>query len=233
MTASTLVTCTIPVTVFRTAPYSFEWGSSIYAKVIATNIYGDSVESNEGNGAVITTTPDAPINLVEVYEQRTKSTIGLTWEAASFIGGAVIEDYRINIAIEGEAFSVLADGLLTPDYLAIDLTFGVTYQFKVESRNSYSYSPYSETITLLCAFKPDPPLVITTTNTNDLVTVNWDDPIWNRYVIHAYRFFFLEHDGVTYTEETLECDGTNANIVNNRQCQIALLTLRSEPYNLV
>jgi hypothetical protein len=99
MTASTQVTCTIPVTVFRTAPFSFDWGSSIFAKVIATNIYGDSIESEEGNGAVITTTPNAPINLVEVYAQRTKSTLGFAWEAAPFIGGAVIEDYRINIAI--------------------------------------------------------------------------------------------------------------------------------------
>jgi hypothetical protein len=117
--------------------------------------------------------------------------------------------------------------------LATGLTFGTTYQFKVESRNSYSYSPYSDTITMLCAFKPDPPLVVTTTNTNDLVTVQWDDPIANGYVIHAYRFYVLEHDGVTYTEETAECDGTNTDIVNNRVCTIALLTLRSAPYNLV
>jgi hypothetical protein len=80
MTASTLTTCTIPVTVFRSAPYDLPFGSSIYAKVIATNIYGDSIESLEGNGAIITTTPDAPINLVEVYEQRTKSTLGLSWQ---------------------------------------------------------------------------------------------------------------------------------------------------------
>ena len=53
---------------FRAAPYSLEWGVGVYAKVIAINIYNDSIESLEGNGAVITTTPDAPINLVEVYE---------------------------------------------------------------------------------------------------------------------------------------------------------------------
>lgn len=113
------------------------------------------------------------------------------------------------------------------------LTFGQFYTFKVESRNSYSRSLPSDELTLLCAFKPDPPLVVTTTNTNDLVTVQWDDPIANGYVIHAYRFYVLEHDGVTYTEETAECDGTNADIVNNRVCTIALLTLRSAPYNLV
>lgn len=159
------------MTVFRNSPYSFEWGSSIFAKVIATNLYGDSLESLEGNGAIITVTPDKPINLAEDYSQRTKSTIGLTWEQAPFIGGAVIEDFRISIAEQGGAFSELATGLVDPAYLATGLTFGTTYEFKVESRNSYSYSPYSDTITLLCAFKPDPPLVITTTNTNNLVTV--------------------------------------------------------------
>jgi hypothetical protein len=111
----------------------------------------------------------------------------------------VIEDYRISIAEQGQAFSVLATGLTDPNYLATGLTFGVTYDFKVESRNSYSYSPFSDTITLLCAFKPDPPLVITTTNDNDMVTVDWDDPIANGYVIHEYKIHILESDGVTYT----------------------------------
>jgi hypothetical protein len=142
MTVSTAVTCVIPVTVFRSTPYDLPWGSSIYAKVIATNLYGDSLESLEGNGAVITTTPDAPINLVENYSQRTKSTIGLTWEQAPFNGGAIIEDYRISIAEQGGTFSELATGLTSPEYLATGLTFGTTYQFKVESRNSYSYSAY-------------------------------------------------------------------------------------------
>lgn len=42
MTSSIDVTCTIPVTVFRNAPFNLDWGSSIYAKVIASNVYGDS-----------------------------------------------------------------------------------------------------------------------------------------------------------------------------------------------
>jgi len=82
MTSSTLTTSTVPVTTLIAAPYSLAWGASVYAKVIATNIYGDSVESVEGNGAVITTNPDAPINLAEVQASKTKSTIGLSWEAA-------------------------------------------------------------------------------------------------------------------------------------------------------
>lgn len=80
MSSSLQVSCTIPVTVFRTEPYSLPWGSSVYAKVIAKNIYGNSVESDEGNGAIIVTTPDAPINLAEDYSQRTKSQLAITWE---------------------------------------------------------------------------------------------------------------------------------------------------------
>jgi hypothetical protein len=98
MSSSTATTCTIPVTALRTTPYSLEWGSSIYAKVIATNTYGDSIESLEGNGAIITTTPDVPTSVIEVYASRTKSTLGLTWTSPVFTGGDVIIDYRINIA---------------------------------------------------------------------------------------------------------------------------------------
>ena len=73
-----------------------EWGSSIFVKVVAVNAYGASQESVEGNGAVITTYPDAPISLTEVQEQRTKSTLGLSWQAAEFTGGASIQDYRLS-----------------------------------------------------------------------------------------------------------------------------------------
>ena len=98
MTASTDVSCTIPVTTLKAAPFSLDWGTSVLAKVVAVNLYGDSVESLTGNGAVITTSPDAPTDISEVYAQRTKSTLGLSWVAPVFTGGAVIEDYRVNIA---------------------------------------------------------------------------------------------------------------------------------------
>jgi hypothetical protein len=69
----------VPVATLRAEPFSLDWGASVFAKLFATNQYGDSEISLAGNGAIITTTPDAPINLVEVYTQRTKSTIGLEW----------------------------------------------------------------------------------------------------------------------------------------------------------
>jgi hypothetical protein len=79
-------------------------------------LYGDSDESLEGNGAVISTTPDAPINLAEETILRTKSTLGLTWEDAAFTGGIEIIDYRIWISTDGVNFSVSASNVQLRGY---------------------------------------------------------------------------------------------------------------------
>lgn len=72
-----------------------DWGASVYAKLVATNSKGTSNESNEGNGAVIITRPDAPSNLLEDSQYRTASTLGLTWTPGAE-NGATIIDYRIS-----------------------------------------------------------------------------------------------------------------------------------------
>ena len=63
--------------------------------------------------------------------------------------------------------SVLASGIISTSYEATSLIAGVTYQFKVESRNSYGYSDYSTIITMLCAYIPEPPTSVTTSNSAD------------------------------------------------------------------
>jgi hypothetical protein len=163
MRSSTEITCTIPVTTLRAAPFTLAWGDHVYAKVFATNIYGNSDFSLPGNGAMITTNPDRPINLLEVYASRAPTTIGLIWEPAAFTGGDIIIDYRVSIAVQGQSFTVIASGLLDPEYTATGLTSGVIYEFRVESRNSYDYSAPSDVLTLLAAFKPEAPAAPTTT----------------------------------------------------------------------
>ena len=59
------MSCSIPVSVLRSSPYSLTWGSSVYAIIIATNVKGNSPKSNSGNGAIIVTYPDPPISLSE------------------------------------------------------------------------------------------------------------------------------------------------------------------------
>ena len=128
------------------------------------NAYGDSESSLEGNGAIITTSPDPPTNLIEETIYRTKSTLAFKWTPPLFTGGDIILDYRVSIAELGGSFSILSSGVIPTSYTATSLTAGVTYQFKVESRNSYGYGSYSNPITMLCAFIPEPPSTVSTTN---------------------------------------------------------------------
>lgn len=71
--------CTIPVLTLKTTPFEIPWGDHIWVKVIATNVYGDSLISEAGDGAQIITYPDAPVNLAEDFSQRTALSITLTW----------------------------------------------------------------------------------------------------------------------------------------------------------
>jgi hypothetical protein len=114
--------CVIPVNTLRNAPYSLDWGSSVYAKLIATNVEGSSIESLSGNGAIIITDPTAPSNLIEEYSQRTSTSIGMSW-TAEYDGGAPILDYSISIANNDGNFAIQA---VTTDtfYTATSLTPG-------------------------------------------------------------------------------------------------------------
>jgi hypothetical protein len=79
MSASTSVSCTVPVAALRTAPFNLDWGDSVKVKIVATNSYGDSLVSELGGDAILVTTPGAPISVTEVYADRSKSTLALSW----------------------------------------------------------------------------------------------------------------------------------------------------------
>lgn len=93
------LSCTLPAQTLNDAPYSLPWGSSVFAKVMATNVYGNSLYSEPGNDGVIVRIPDKPVNLLEDTSHRSKSTLGLTWNDGVENGGLPILDYRINIAV--------------------------------------------------------------------------------------------------------------------------------------
>jgi hypothetical protein len=50
----------------QASPFNLAWGASVFAKVIATNVVGSSASSEEGNGAVMLTNPDAPASLTNL-----------------------------------------------------------------------------------------------------------------------------------------------------------------------
>jgi len=59
-------------------------------------LYGFSASSSIGNGAIILTFPDSPINLKEDALLRTATSISLTWNQGAANGGAAVLDYRVS-----------------------------------------------------------------------------------------------------------------------------------------
>lgn len=97
-TDSTIISnryCNINFSTLIAAPYNYNGGESVYAKVIAVNTYGETVLSTEGNGAVYTRVPDAPLSLTEDNSVRSSTDNGLTWSPGAHDGGYAVINYRI------------------------------------------------------------------------------------------------------------------------------------------
>lgn len=110
--------------------------------------------SPTGNGAIILTNPDAPISFIEVYADRTATSLGLKWTLATFNGGTPVIDYTISYAKNFGTVVVLESEVLSTRYVATSLEAGATYDFWVQSRNSFGLSTYSEQLQLVAGFKP-------------------------------------------------------------------------------
>ena len=76
----------------------FNLSTDVYAKVIASNVVGDSQSSEVGGGAYISMSypPDAPNNLLRDEESTSRSIIAFSWTDGASNGGQPILDYRIS-----------------------------------------------------------------------------------------------------------------------------------------
>jgi hypothetical protein len=113
-----------------------------------------SPASSEGNGAKIITNPDAPVNLQNDADSSTGTQIRFTWEEGTANGGSEVIDYSIYSAESAGTYALLASNVAALSYTAIDLTPGITYKFKVQSRNVYGFSADSAEVFILAAEEP-------------------------------------------------------------------------------
>jgi hypothetical protein len=128
------------------------------------------------------------VSLAEDTSKRDPTTLGLTWSAGASNGGATVTEYRISKAVQGGTFSVLASTANT-HYDVTSLTSGTTYEFKVEARNEYGYSAYSNTLSLLAAYIPAVPTSVTTEIDGSSVKVQWSLSTTNGSPITAYKVY--------------------------------------------
>ena len=155
----------------------------------------------------------------------------MTWSEGAFNGGLSVIDFRISQRIQGGSYGIIATGITSAAYTATGLTLGTTYEFIIESRNTNGYGDASADFTILHAISPDIPSTPTTTNSGSEVIIDWSAPAENGSPITSYTVTILQSDGLTYTEDTANCDGTDK-IISATQCTIPLSVLTSAPYSL-
>lgn len=95
-------------------------------------------------------------------------------------------DSRVTFDQATNNFVVLQAGISSTTYTATNLVTGSTYKFKVQTRNSYGYSAYSATVSILCATVPSIPATPSTTVVADQVQIHWNAPSANGTPIIAY-----------------------------------------------
>lgn len=178
--------CTMAVGLLRAAPFMLAWGQTVSAKIVATNLYGDSSASPLGTSNIIMTKPDAPI-LIEDTTQRTPTDIAVQWQEGVSNGGSPVIDYQLSYDQGFGTFVVVDSALTGTSYLFSGLITGTTYVFKLTSRNAYGNSDESSYLTLLCASIPFAVEKPTTSVTTDQVTITWNEPYASGSPITSYK----------------------------------------------
>lgn len=134
------------------------WGTSIYVKISATNLVGESDYSAVVNGATILTQPDPPITLANDASITDMTNIGLTWADPVENGGTAIIDYIVSYDQGTDTYISLASNVLTKTYTATTLTPDLIYKFKVQATNAFGTSLFSNEVSIRAARVPDAPV---------------------------------------------------------------------------
>jgi len=110
------------------------------------------------------------------------------------------------------SFIVLTSSVTQTKFTATTLVAGKTYSFKVEARNSFGYSAFSEIASILCATVPSTPTTPSTHVEGGDVIVSWVLPRENGLAITSYTITIETSTG-TFESELTHCDGSSASIV--------------------
>lgn len=204
----------------------------MWAMIVAANVYGETPQSTPGNNAVYNRVPDSPISVSEDITVRTSDQDGITWSDGAHDGGLPVLNYRIKMREQGGTLFPIAVGWTTQSYTVTGLVLGTTYEFTIESQNSVGYSDPSEILTILHAIPPEVPATPTTSNNGQEIVITWSAPANNGDEIDSYQILIRQSDGLTFTEELVTCDGTDATIVSTQTCSVPLATLTNAPYSL-
>jgi hypothetical protein len=231
--------CTILISRLRSEPFLLEHQQPILVKVTQVNVIGESEMSAEGSGASIfvPVVPEAPINMVEISSEVTKTTASFAWSDGAN-GGKPILDYMVEYDLaDGSSWTTLETDILQKQYTATGLDQGNTYKFRVYACNQVGYSEASEEIHILTAIIPDAPSdVLTTVVANDIV-ITWSSPSedflqdYGANLLH-YTIEIQGGDETSYFTELTHCNGADSGIISSLECSIPISVLLGSPFLL-
>lgn len=93
------------------------------------------------------------------------------------------------------------------------------------------YSLDSIETTVRVAAKPDVPTLVSTTINGDYVLISWTAPYDGGSSLLSYDIQILKRDGVTFSADLVDCNGSDAIILSATECNVQITTLRNSPYD--
>ena len=155
-------------------------------------------------------------------------------------GGSTVLTYNLqwDAGTSGATWTNLlgssSDSLLTSYTKTTDITSGTTYQFRVRAKNVWGYGDWSSVLSVLAATVPDQPDAATTSydGTTGDVIISWTAPAARGSTISAYLIEIQDKTASTWTASA-SCDGSDATILANLQCQIPMSEFVAVPYSYV
>ena len=64
------------------------------------------------------------------------------------------------------------------------------------------------------------------------VRLSWVAPHANSAAVDAYKILLLQSDGLTYSQDLSDCDGSSSSIISQQYCDIRMSSLTQAPYLL-
>lgn len=150
------------------SPFTLPLGTSIFAKITATNAMGTSSVSTAGNGAILSlsTVPSSPVTLARDSVNTWSGQITVTWTDGASNGGQPIDYYRVSHDQSTGTYIEATASVTTKSYTITGLTPGNTYNIKVEAHNAIGFSVASQPFAIIAATSPSTPNAPTTAVSN-------------------------------------------------------------------
>ena len=152
-------------------------------------------------------------------------------------GGSEVKDYSIEMDDNNDgSFTLITSGITRTNYIKTGLIAGISYNFRLRTRNAVGFSSYSTVFTIVAATVPSQPSAPTTTLSGDSanIVIAWTLPTdLGGLSISSYKLE-IKTSTATFEKDLTSCDAeTSSSILSSRSCTIPVAALRSSPFNLV